>query len=190
MMRYLILCFCAASVAFASMLAPGPAVAAGAQERAYWRSIQDSKNPEDFETYLYRYPYGDWAEQAERRADNLRAREDRRRREDALGLTRGQRREVEARLSRAGFYPGSINGDFNRDTRLAIRDFRVAYGLPRHRFLDAQMIRVLVRNSGNEYSGGSTSYSQYNGNSARDGEIAAGVVVGALLLGGIILLAD
>lgn len=189
-MRYAILLICALTIFATTAAAPQPSFAAGVQERAYWNSIRNSRNAEDFETYLYRYPYGDWTEQAERRASNLRARDDRRRREDALGLSRGQRREVEARLSRAGFFPGSINGDFNRDTRTAIRDFRIAYGLPRHRFLDAQMIRVLVRNSGNEYAGGSSSYSRNNGGSARDGDIAAGVVVGALLLGGIILLAD
>lgn len=189
-MRYAVLFICALTVFATAAVTPSPVWAAGVQEKAYWNSIRNSRNPEDFETYLYRYPYGDWTEQAERRANNLRARDDRRRREDALGLSRGQRREVEARLSRAGFFPGSINGEFNRDTRTAIRDFRVAYGLPRHRFLDAQMIRVLVRNSGNEYAGGASGFSRNNGGSARDGDIAAGVVVGALLLGGIILLAD
>lgn len=163
--------------------------AASPQELAYWRSIQDSRDARDFERYLRLYPGGDFAQAAETRATRLRRVENRRAREAALGLSVGQRREVEQRLARAGFFPGSINGRFNRDTRLAIRDFRIAYGLPRHRFLDRSMLRQLVRVTGNEYFDNRTSNSRsFNG--ARDGEIAAGAVAGALLLGGIILLAD
>ncbi len=189
MIRLLLTAFLALAVAAPHLAAPDVAAAQSASEASYWRSIRDSRDWRDFDDYLRAYPYGAYAERAERRARNLRLAEDRRGRERALGLNQGQRREVEARLSRAGFYPGSINGRFNRDTRVAIRDFRTANGLPRHRFLDREMLRVLVRRTGNEYSsysGGSTSRTRNN----RDAEVAAGVVAGALLLGGIILLAD
>lgn len=189
MIRLFLTAFLAFAVAAPTLTTPGVAVAQSAAEASYWRSIRDSRDWRDFDDYLRRYPYGAYADRAERRAGNLRLVEERRGREQALRLNRGQRREVEARLSRAGFYPGSINGDFNRDTRQAIQRFRRANGLPGHRFLDREMVRVLVRRTGNEYS----SYSS-GGNRRpqgdRDGEIAAGIVAGALLLGGIILLAD
>lgn len=164
----------------------GDAGAADRQERAYWRAIQGSRDPYDYEEYLRRYPYGDYAGEAERKAENLYDIQDRKARERALGLNRGQRREVEARLAQAGFHPGSINGDFNRDTRRAIRNFRRVHGFQPHRFLDRPMLRALVRESGDQYA--RRGHERRTG--GRDGEIAAGVVAGALLLGGILLLAD
>ncbi|MEL6794625.1 MAG: peptidoglycan-binding domain-containing protein, partial [Pseudomonadota bacterium] len=110
---------------FATLLGAAAADAGTPQELAYWRSIEASRDARDFENYLRLYPGGDFAQAAETRATRLRRVEDRRRREAALGLSRGQRREVEERLARAGFFPGSINGKFNRDTRRAIRDFRI-----------------------------------------------------------------
>lgn len=189
MIRLLLTAFLAFAVAAPPMTVPSPAIAQSAAEASYWRSIRDSRDWRDFDDYLRRYPYGAYSDQAERKVRNLQRVDDQRAREDALRLNRGQRREVEARLARAGFHPGSINGDFNRDTRLAIRDFRAANGLPRHRFLDREMIRVLVRRTGNEYSSYSSGTTR-RPRGDRDGEVAAGIVAGALLLGGIILLAD
>lgn len=162
-----------------------PVDAASPEETSFWRSIRNSENYQDYDEYLRRYPAGDYSAKARKRATRYRRLEDRIATEQSLGLSRNQRREVEERLARAGFYPGSINGAFNQDTRLAIRDFRVAYGLPRHRFLDRPMLRTLVRASGDEYRRG---YTQ-RGN-GREGDVAAGVFAGALLLGGVILLAD
>ena len=146
-----------------------------------YRQFYYSQNHFDYDEYLRRYPYGDYAEKARKRSNRFRRMDA----ENALGLNRGQRREVEERLARAGFFPGSINGVFNQDTRIAIRDFRIAYDLPRSRFLDRPMLRTLVRVTGDEYRRGFT-----RDRGGREGEIAAGVAVGALLLGGIILLAD
>ena len=160
--------------------------AGSAEERSFWRSISESQNYFDYDEYLRRYPNGDYARKARKRAERYRRVERRLAEEESLGLNRGQRREVEERLARAGFYPGSINGSFNDDTRRAIRDFRLSYGLPRSRFLDRPMLRALVRVTGDEYRRGYSARSH----ASRDGEVAAGVVAGALLLGGIILLAD
>ncbi|MEL7465123.1 MAG: peptidoglycan-binding domain-containing protein [Pseudomonadota bacterium] len=174
---------------FLTMMGASAVQAASAEELALWRSIENSQDARDYETYLRLYPFGDFAETAEIRATRLRGTSDLSAREASLRLSKRQRREVEERLSRAGFYPGSINGRFNRDTRLAIFDFRTAYGLPRHEFLDREMLRTLTRATGNEYLNRSTSNSRtFNG--SRDGDVAAGAVAGALLLGGIILLAD
>ena len=42
------------------------------QETVYWESIRDSKNPEDFEAYLAKYPSGNFVDIARRRLDSLR----------------------------------------------------------------------------------------------------------------------
>lgn len=184
-MQYLIRNLAAAViVCFAALAAVTPAQANSHNDQAFWSSIRDSRQAYDYERYIDAYPYGRHVDKAERRIARFRSRDSHEQAEAALGLSRGQRREVEMRLSRAGFYPGSINGDFSRETRIAIRDFRQSRGLPVHRYLDARMVRTLVRDTGDEYARG------YGSGGTRDGEIAAGVVAGALLLGGIILLAD
>ncbi len=173
------------TILFAAMVAIAPVAgeAAGRVETQLWNSIRDSRNPDDFAYYLSRYPHGEWAPQAERKLVRLERKERRAAAEDRLGLTRGQKLEVEERLARAGHYPGSINGVFDGDTRFAIADYRRSAGLPASNYLDTRMLRALVRDTDYAYRG-----SQHR--ETRDGEIAAGVVAGALILGGVILLAD
>ena len=181
------LVFAICLILFASLAAlPNASEAASASELRYWRSIQDSRNPDDFERYLLKYPYGEFVPIAERKARNLRIVEDRKATERALGLDRSQRREVEARLSAAGFFPGSVNGTFNRDTRRAISKYRRSRGFTPHRFLDRRMLRQLVRDTERSYSSRQAPRSR----SGVDDETAAGIVAGALLLGTIIILAD
>ncbi|MEM7269445.1 MAG: peptidoglycan-binding domain-containing protein [Pseudomonadota bacterium] len=107
----------------------------------------------------------------------------RKERERALRLNRTQREEIEWRLNRAGYWPGSINGEFNRDTRKAIRAYRKDAGLTPHNFLDRRMLRYLV-----DDTGGNRRYE--NGEDYDAGDVALGVAAGALIIGGIILLAD
>lgn len=154
-------------------------------DAAFWNSVKNSREAFDYEAYLDAYPRGRHAGEAQRRVSRFGLRDERLARERALGLNRGQRREVEERLARAGLNPGSINGRFNRDTRRAIARFRKTRNLPVHGFLDRPMIRRLVRETGDEYT-----QRGFSGGSPRDGDVAAGVAIGALLLGGIILLSD
>lgn len=146
-----------------------------------WRDARALDDARAYRNYLNRYPGGAHAREAQERLERKQLVAARRDREKALRLNRNQRREVEELLARAGHYPGSINGKFDRDTRTAIRDYRRSKGLDYHAFLDRPMLRYLVRDGGR-------SYERQNGEDNTD--VAVGVAAGALLLGGIILLSD
>lgn len=56
--------------------------------------------------------------------------------EEALGLERGQRIEVQRRLALAGFDPRGVDGSFGPNTRSAIADFEAAWGFPATGYLE------------------------------------------------------
>jgi formylglycine-generating enzyme required for sulfatase activity len=58
-------------------------VGEAANERTYWESIRDSKDPEDFRAYLSRYPGGMYKELARIRLNNLEAEREAARKEEA-----------------------------------------------------------------------------------------------------------
>ena len=151
-----------------------------------WAEARALNDERAYQSYLRRYPNGIHAEKARSRLDRRRLAGDRAARERALGLSRGQKREVEELLARSGYYPGSINGKFGPTARQAIRNFRRDRGLAQHAYLDREMLRYLVRENGGGYS--QRYGSRQNGEDNTD--VAVGVAAGALLLGGIILLAD
>ena len=155
-------------------------------DRDAWAEARALNDDRAYQSYLRRYPNGLYADQARERLDRRRLAGSRADRERALGLNRNQRREVEQLLARSGYYPGSINGKFGPTARQAIRDYRRDRGLPEHAYLDREMLRYLVRENDR---GVSQRYgSRQNGEDNTD--VAVGVAAGALLLGGIILLAD
>ncbi len=151
-----------------------------------WAEARRQNDEQAYRYYLRQYPRGIYAEQARDRLNGRRIAANHADRERALGLSRSQRREVEELLARAGYYPGSINGKFGPTARNAIRDYRRDRGIGEHAYLDRQMLRYLVRDGGGHFS--NRSYSRQNGEDNTD--VAVGVAAGALLLGGIILLAD
>ena len=151
-----------------------------------WAEARALNDDRAYQSYLRRYPNWLHAEKARARLDRRRLADIRADRERALGLNRNQRREVEQLLARSGYYPGSINGKFGPTTRQAIRDYRRDRRLPEHAYLDREMLRYLVRENDRGFS------PRYNSrqNGEDNTDIAVGVAAGALLLGGIILLAD
>lgn len=151
-----------------------------------WAEARALNDDRAYRSYLRRFPDGIYADQARKRLDRRQLADNRAARERALGLSRNQRREVEELLVRAGYYPGSINGKFGPTARQAIRDYRRDRGLAVHAYLDREMLRYLVRDGGREYS--QRYGARQNGEDNTD--VAVGVTAGALLLGGIILLAD
>lgn len=152
-----------------------------------WREAKADDTIASYKRYLRRQPDGNHVDKARRRIDKKldemgqRGVSQDERREAKLGLTRRQRVEIEDRLDAAGFRPGPTDGEFDRRTRSAIADFRGSEGLPRHGYVDRPMLRRLVAKTG--------------GSRAADpnedfSDFAAGAAVGALVLGGIVLLAD
>src|SRR5262249_31560511 len=126
----------AAAAAVATTAAPGSDV-----ELEYWRSVKDSKKPEELNAYLSQYPNGQFKALAQSRiaalengssgdtkekADmtrNLTAvdpatftEESSQLTEDQIGLEKGQRRDVQRRLTGLGF-DTKVTGVFNEDTR-------------------------------------------------------------------------
>ena len=57
--------------------------------------------------------------------------------EEALELTRDERRQIQSALADAGFYTDTINGLFGRQTRAAIRAWQASRGEPETGYLDA-----------------------------------------------------
>lgn len=133
----------------------------------------------------------DYAAQVAARRDDRQAiraerREQRRAEENALNLNVAQRTEVEQRLAIAGHQPGPVDGDFTRQTRLAIADFREREGLERSRFLDRPMlVRLVEKSDAVANASGQTGAS--SGGSIDPG-VAAAIGLGALAIGGAYLL--
>lgn len=151
-----------------------------------WAEARRLNDEQAYRFYLQQHPRGAYVTQARNRLDRKRDVPDYADRERRLGLSRNQRREVEELLARAGYFPGSINGKFGPSARNAIRDYRRDRGLDAHAYLDREMLRYLVRDGGRQFS--NRNYSRQNGEDNTD--VAVGIAAGALLLGGIILLAD
>ena len=165
-----------------SRVRTGGVAQARSGDNAAWREARAQNNQQAYQSYLRRYPNGRHAQNARELLGRKQAVADHAYREQALGLSRSQRRDVEQLLENAGYYPGSINGKFGPKTRNAIRRYRVDRGLESHAYLDRNMLRYLVRDSQGR------SFDRKNGEDSTD--VAVGVAAGALLLGGIILLSD
>lgn len=124
-------------------------------ELEFWRSVKDSKNSEELNAYLIRYPNGSFASIARSRIaeiqvakaeppavtssravassgavdqEKLRTEESSRATEDALGLDSSKRRIVERRLTALGFASGAADGKFDEATRRALRNWQGARG--------------------------------------------------------------
>lgn len=123
------------------------------------------------------------ARRGDRKVIRAERRERRRADETALNLNEAQRTEVEQRLAMAGNQPGPVDGDFTRQTRLAIADFREREGLERSRFLDRPMLARLV-----EKTDGKVGPTGASSGSPIDPGVAAAIGLGALAIGGAYLL--
>src|ERR1700681_1133793 len=141
-----------------------PAVVAGPVsevELEFWRSIKDSNKPEEFNAYLTNYPNGTFKSLALARIASLQdgpstttrnlttgidpatfTEEADQTSEDQLGLDKGQRRDVQRRLTALGF-DTSVNGKFDEATRSVIARWQAARGYPKTGFLNSLQQRAL-----------------------------------------------
>lgn len=71
--------------------------------------------------------------------------------EEALGLSRSDRREVQRRLQLAEFDPRLVDGIFGPDTRSAISDWQKAAGLPATGYVDEAGMALLVAQTSEKY---------------------------------------
>ena len=141
-----------------------PAVAAGPVsevELEFWRSIKDSSKPEELNAYLTNYPSGTFKSIALARIASLQdgpstatrnlttgidpatfTEESSQTTEDQIGLDKGQRRDVQRRLTGLGF-DTKVDGKFDENTRAVITRWQAARGYPKSGFLNRLQHKAL-----------------------------------------------
>jgi hypothetical protein len=141
-----------------------PAVASGPVsevELEFWRSIKDSNKPEELNAYLTNYPNGTFKSLALARIASLQdgpstatrnlttgidpatfSEEANQTTEDQIGLDKGQRRDVQRRLTGLGF-DTRVSGKFDEATRGVITRWQAARGYPRTGFLNTLQHKAL-----------------------------------------------
>jgi uncharacterized caspase-like protein len=130
-------------------------------ELEFWRSIKDSNKPEELNAYLSNYPNGTFKSLALARIASLQdgpstatrnlttgidpatfSEEADQTAEDQLGLDKGQRRDVQRRLTGLGF-DTKVNGRFDEQTRAVITRWQVARGYPKTGFINKFQLKAL-----------------------------------------------
>ena len=142
---------------------PAPtATAASEVELEFWRSIKDSNKIEELNAYLSNYPSGTFKSIALSRIATLQDGPSNTTRnlttgvvdqavfsddatqvtEDQLGLDKGQRRDVQRRLTGLGF-DIKTTGKFDENTRAVITRWQAARGYPKTGYLNALQHKAL-----------------------------------------------
>jgi uncharacterized membrane protein YgcG len=151
----------------AASTAPAPAAVASSSpgtdvELEFWRSVKESNKPEELNAYLTSYPNGQFKSLALARIASLEngpstttrnlttgidpatfTAESNQTTEDQIGLDKGQRRDVQRRLTGLGF-DTKVNGKFDDDTRSVIRRWQAARGYPTNGFLNKLQHKALL----------------------------------------------
>jgi peptidoglycan hydrolase-like protein with peptidoglycan-binding domain len=142
---------------------PAPTTTAASEvELEFWRSIKDSNKIEEFNAYLTNYPSGTFKSIALSRIAALQdgpsnatrnlssgavdqaifSEEATQVTEDQLGLDKGQRRDVQRRLTSLGF-DIKVTGKFDESTRNVITRWQAARGYPKTGYLNAMQHKAL-----------------------------------------------
>jgi hypothetical protein len=151
--------------AAASSSAPAAvaSTAAGSEvEVEFWRSVRESNKPEELNAYLTNYPNGQFKSLALARIASLEngpstttrnltpgidpatfTEEASQTTEDQIGLDKGQRRDVQRRLTGLGF-DTKVTGKFDDDTRAVITRWQAARGYPKTGFLNKLEHKALL----------------------------------------------
>src|SRR6202051_392255 len=131
-------------------------------ELEFWRSVKESNKPEELNAYLTSYPNGQFKSLALARIASLEngpstttrnlttgvdpatfTDEANQTTDDQIGLDKGQRRDVQRRLTGLGF-DTKVNGKFDDDTRSVIRRWQAARGYPSSGFLNKLQHKALL----------------------------------------------
>jgi hypothetical protein len=155
----------AAPAAGAAPVAATPTATATANsevELEFWRSIKESNKPEELNAYLTNYPNGQFKSLALARIASLQDGPSTTTRnlttgvdkavytdeatqvsEDQIGLDKGQRRDVQRRLTGLGF-DTKVTGKFEASTRSVIMRWQAARGYPKTGFLNKPQHTALL----------------------------------------------
>jgi peptidoglycan hydrolase-like protein with peptidoglycan-binding domain len=132
-------------------------------ELEFWRSIKDSNKPEELNAYLSNYPNGQFRSLALSRIASLESgpkpdatrnlttgvdpatfkEEADQTTEDQIGLDKGQRRDVQRRLTGLGF-DTKATGQFDQATRGVIARWQAARGYPKSGYLNKLQHKALL----------------------------------------------
>ena len=133
-------------------------------EREFWESIKISDDVADFHAYLNRFSNGIYVDLARNRIKRLEKANSQNistsnetdleapaskpptpdEIESLLGLNRSERRKIQQGLEIAGFSPGTPDGLFGRNTRIAIGEWQSSRGFQQTGFLDAESSKELI----------------------------------------------
>ncbi len=115
-------------------------------EQSYWESMVTLDNAFAYRAYLNRYPNGYYAGQARARIAELEPPQPQltpEERENALSLSREERRDIQRDLAVLGYYNSGIDGIFGQGTRGGIRSWQQANGIQVTGYMDAEQITRL-----------------------------------------------
>lgn len=113
-------------------------------EQALWAVAEESGKAEDIKEYLDRFPNGIFAPVARARLEALNAASQTPQDiENALGLTRAERRKIQENLTVLGFSTRGVDGIFGRGSRTAIANWQREQGHAVTGYLRARQIRKL-----------------------------------------------
>ena len=134
----------------------------GEVEVEFWRSVKDSNKPEELNAYLTNYPNGQFKSLALARIAGLEngpstttrnltagidpatfTEEASQVTEDQIGLDKGQRRDVQRRLTGLGF-DTKVSGTFNDETRTVLKRWQAARGYPVSGYLNRLQHKALL----------------------------------------------
>jgi hypothetical protein len=151
----------------AAPAASGPAtvgsISSGSDvELEFWRSVKESNKPEELNAYLTNYPNGQFKSLALARIASLESgpstatrnlttgidpatftEESSQTTEDQIGLDKGQRRDVQRRLTGLGF-DTKVTGKFDDQTRAVITRWQAARGYPKSGFFNKLQHKALL----------------------------------------------
>ncbi len=124
---------------------PAPPPPAPDAEAAFWDVVKGMNTVAAYESYLDRYPRGRFADLAEDRIAGIEGSvvSGAQAAEDALGLGRDGRRQVQRNLSLLGYDPRGIDGIFGPGSRAAITAWQRAKGYPATGYLTREQFLAL-----------------------------------------------
>lgn len=125
---------------------------AEARDREAWVEAETRDTVEGYRDYLDGFPEGAFADTARARIDEMSrppeevaAEERAQQREAALGMNQTTRRLVEDRLDKLGLNPGRVDGNFDLNTRRALRRYQSARNLQVSGYMDQDtVVRLLA----------------------------------------------
>ncbi|MET4230142.1 caspase family protein [Bradyrhizobium barranii subsp. apii] len=141
---------------------PAAASSSDGVELEYWRSVKESNKPEELNAYLSAYPNGQFKALALARLAAIKSGPSTATRnlnsgidpatftddstqltEDQIGLDKGQRRDVQRRLTGLGF-DTKVTGAFTDETRSVLKRWQAARGYPSTGYLNKLQHKALL----------------------------------------------